>query len=342
LAVFDVLVGTILVAFNWHESHHRRALNQALETTRRDADTLRIAAAAFESQEGILVIDKDQVIRRINRAFISMTGYEAEELIGQNADLLRTGLDDLDLYNGIWESASRFGTWQGEAWIRHKNETSILVWLVMTVVTDAAGIVTNYVLTMTDFTERKAAEEEIQRLAFYDPLTELPNRRYLVDRLHRALAISARHGRDGALIFIDLDLFKDLNDAKGHSFGDMLLKQVGERLSTCVREGDTVARLGGDEFVVLLEDLGANPVEAEALTETVSAKILAVFGRPFQLADYQHHITASIGATLFQGHRDSVDELLRRADIAMYQAKASGRNAVRFFDPKVPTDATVP
>ncbi len=188
------------------------------------------------------------------------------------------------------------------------------------------------VVTHMDVTERKLAEDKIQLLAFYDNLTGLPNRRLLHDRLQRALAASARSGREGALLFIDLDNFKLLNDVYGHNVGDAMLVQVANRLNGCVREGDTVARLGGDEFVVLLENLHEKPEEAAATTKNIGEKILAILHRPYLLAEQQHLASASIGATMFLAHRDSTDELLKRADIAMYQAKTAGRHTIRFFD----------
>jgi len=186
-----------------------------------------------------------------------------------------------------------------------------------------------------DITARRQAEEEIRHLAFYDPLTQLPNRRLLIDRLKQALAASNRSGRFGALLFIDLDNFKTLNDTLGHDVGDLLLQQVAQRLSTCVRAGDTVARLGGDEFVVMLEDLSENAREAATQTETVAEKILATLNQSYQLAGYQQRSTPSIGATLFGENATAIEELLKRADLAMYQAKAAGRNTLRFFDPEM-------
>jgi diguanylate cyclase (GGDEF)-like protein len=204
-------------------------------------------------------------------------------------------------------------------------------WFVMSVTpldTDHRSVVVTHV----DVTERKMAEDKIQLLAFYDNLTGLPNRRLLYDRLQRALAASARSKREGALLFIDLDNFKHLNDLYGHNVGDAMLVQVAQRLNGCVREGDTVARLGGDEFVVLLENLHEKPEEAAATAKIIGQKILAILHRPYQLADQQHLASASIGVTMFLSHRDSIDELLKRADIAMYQAKTAGRHTIRFFD----------
>jgi len=189
------------------------------------------------------------------------------------------------------------------------------------------------VVILTDITQRKAAEEQIEQLAFYDPLTRLPNRRLLLDRLHQAVAAGARNRRQGALLFIDLDNFKTLNDTLGHDIGDLLLQQVALRLLDAVRARDTVARLGGDEFVVLLEDLGAQPQEAAAQVQVLGARILGALTQPYTLAGHRCHSTPSLGATLISEDSPSVDELLKRADLAMYQAKAAGRNTLRFFDP---------
>jgi diguanylate cyclase (GGDEF)-like protein len=183
--------------------------------------------------------------------------------------------------------------------------------------------------------ERKATESEIQSLAFYDSLTHLPNRRLLLDRLKQALASSLRNGREGALLFIDLDNFKTLNDTLGHDMGDLLLLQVGQRLQTCVREGDTVSRLGGDEFIVMLDDLSELSIEAAEQTESVGEKILSTLNLPYHLATHEYRSTPSIGATLFGRHQQSAEELMKQADIAMYQAKKAGRNTLRFFDPEM-------
>ena len=186
-----------------------------------------------------------------------------------------------------------------------------------------------------DITKRKAAESEINNLAFYDPLTQLPNRRLLLDRLKHALISSFRSAKCGALLFIDLDDFKTLNDTYGHDSGDCLLQQVAQRLITCVRQDDTVARLGGDEFVVLLEDLSKDMEEAAALAKNVSEKILFALNQCYQIENHLRYSTPSIGVTLFIDHHESVEELLKRADMAMYEAKAAGRNTIRFFDQKM-------
>lgn len=190
-------------------------------------------------------------------------------------------------------------------------------------------------VALRDITGRKAASDEIINMAFYDALTGLPNRRLLLDRLNHALASSARSGREGALLFIDLDNFKTLNDTLGHDIGDLLLQQVAQRLKSCVSEGDTVARMGGDEFVVMLEDLSEHAIGAASYTEMVAEKILAALNQPYLLDTHKYKSTPSIGASLFKGHELELDELLKQADIAMYQAKKAGRNTIRFFDPKM-------
>ncbi|WP_026436529.1 EAL domain-containing protein [Acidovorax sp. JHL-9] len=192
-----------------------------------------------------------------------------------------------------------------------------------------------HLFTLVDLSQRKADEEEIRYLAFYDPLTRLPNRRLLRDRLQQALAASARHRRSGALLLLDLDNFKTLNETQGHECGDMLLQQVAQRLLGCVHEDDTVARQGGDEFVVVLEDLGNNPEEAAARSEETGQKILATLREPYQLHGEVHHSSLSMGITIFSGMRETVDELLKRADLAMYQAKSAGRDTLRFYDPQM-------
>ena len=199
---------------------------------------------------------------------------------------------------------------------------------------------THWVAVARDITARKGAEDEIEHLAFYDTLTQLPNRQLLMDRLQHALSQGARHAKIGALMFIDLDNFKVLNDTLGHSEGDLLLQQVAARLSGCVRITDTVARLGGDEFVVMLEELGDDPQVAADKTQVVGQKILAALSEPYDLAGHPHHSTCSIGITSFSQDQQSIGDLLKQADLAMYQAKAQGRNAVCLFDPMLQAAAS--
>ena len=293
---------------------------------------LRMNAVAFDSQEGIVVTDAKSVILRVNRAFTDITGYTAEDAVGQTPRLLQSGRHDAEFFRKMWESIHRTGGWQGEIWDRHKNGEVYPKWLSITAVKGEDGAVTNYIGTQYDITERKKAEEKIEALAFFDALTHLPNRTLLRDRLNQAMTASQRNGTLGALLFIDLDHFKALNDSLGHDKGDQLLVQVAQRLVDCVREGDTVARLGGDEFVVVLDSLSENCQEATSQTRAIGEKILASLKHEFRLGEANYLSTASIGATLFSGHAMKIDDLLKQADIAMYQSKDAGRNTLNFFE----------
>ena len=318
-----------------------KGFNGLLQTLNAHEAELRIAAAAFESQEAIFVTDAQWNILKANRAFTAMTGYSSEEAIGHlPQDLLSSKTQDPVQYDLMARALESAGSWQGEVWDRRKNGEVFPIWLMLTALRDAAGAVTHYVVSMVDITERKAAEIEIRNLAFYDSLTGLPNRRLLMDRLSHALAHSARHKRSGALLFLDLDNFKDLNDTLGHDKGDQLLKQVAQRLQRCVREDDTVARLGGDEFVVMLQDLSEDPSQAATQAEIVGEKIVQTLNQPYLLTDTTHRSTPSVGVTLFGEKTEKPEDLLKRADLAMYQAKAAGRNTLRFFDVQMQTAVT--
>ncbi|WNV05749.1 EAL domain-containing protein [Candidatus Methylospira mobilis] len=296
---------------------------------------LRIAATAFESMEGMIITDADANIIRVNQAFSGITGYTSDEVIGKNPRILQSGRQDAGFYNMIWDSVSNTGSWQGEIWNRRKNGEIYPEHLSITAVKDADGAITNYVGTIFDITRSKTAEEQITRLGFYDFLTGLPNRRLLLDRLSLAFAYSARYETIGALLFIDLDNFKLLNDSLGHDLGDLLLQQIAAQLAACVRDGDTVARHGGDEFVLILNDLGKQALEAEQLAKAIAEKILVRINRRYQLDKHEYNNSCSIGVAFFGDSEFSADELLKQADIAMYQAKKAGRNAIRYFSPEM-------
>jgi diguanylate cyclase (GGDEF)-like protein/PAS domain S-box-containing protein len=299
-------------------------------------DNLRQAATVFDnSAEGVIIAMPDYSIIAVNRAFTDITGYNEAEVIGSNPRILQSGRHDQTFFQDMRDRLGKNGRWQGEIWNRRKNGEVYPQWISISAVHDTQGKLTNYVATFSDITHQKQAEERIQLLAFSDPLTSLPNRRLLLDRLEQALITSSRSKRYGAVFFIDLDDFKGLNDTRGHYIGDMLLRQVGQRLTSCVREGDTVARLGGDEFVVMLEDLSENELAATNQAETLGSKILEVLNQTYTLQDVPHHSTPSIGVTLFGELHCSLEDLLKQADLAMYQAKASGRNTLRFFDPEM-------
>jgi diguanylate cyclase (GGDEF)-like protein/PAS domain S-box-containing protein len=298
---------------------------------RRTEAEMRIAATAFETQEGIFITDAQGTILRVNSAFTDITGYSAAEVVGKNPRFRSSGRHDAAFYNAMWSRLKSSGAWKGEIWNRRKNGEIYPESVTITAVRGDDDSVSHYVATMHDITERKLAEEETQRLAFYDPLTALPNRRLLHDRLQQALATSGRSKHHGALMFIDLDNFKQLNDTLGHDIGDLLLQQVARRLQDCVRQADTVARLGGDEFVVLLQELSINAAKASEQAVAVGHKILATLNEPYQLGSHHFRSTPSIGVALFLDQQQGVAELLKQADLAMYQAKAAGRNTLRFY-----------
>jgi len=293
----------------------------------------RIAAVTFDTQEAIMITTPDANILRVNQAFQDITGYSADEVIGCNPSIFKSGRHDSAFYQSMWSELRDTGKWGGEVWDKRKNGEIYPKLLTITAVYDDKKQLTHYVGVFRDISNRKKSEQEIHQLAFYDLLTRLPNRRLLMDRLQQALAISARNDRHGALLFLDLDHFKTINDTQGHTMGDQLLTETARRLQACVREGDSVARLGGDEFVVVLENLSSNVKEAAAQTESIAEKIRLELNKPYILNDFECLSTVSIGISLFFNHKESADSLLQHADVAMYQAKMAGRNTLRFFDP---------
>ena len=310
----------------------RIALSDVSERKQTEEE-LRIAAIAFESQEGMVVTDAKNTIMRVNRAFTRLTGYSAEEAVGKTPSLLSSGRHDRGFYQQMWAALNQQGFWQGEMWNKRKNGKIYAEWLTISAVTASDGSITHYVGTFSDITRDSEAEAEIHRLAYYDPLTQLPNRRLLMDRLKQALVGSRRSERYGALLFLDLDNFKTLNDTRGHDVGDLLLIEIAQRLNASVREGDTVARLGGDEFVLILEDLSEDIKEAAIQAGLVGEKVREALALPYLLKGVEFNCTVSIGIGLFFNHDESADDLLKHTDLAMYHAKECGHNNVRFFDP---------
>ncbi len=310
-------------------------------TRQKDAEhDLHIAATAFESQEGMMVTDANNIILRVNKAFTTITGYSAEDAIGNKSSMLSSGSHEAIFFDDMWNEIHTNSYWEGELWNKRKNGELYPQKLTVTAVKDSNNIVTNYVGTLIDITKNKQAEQEIEALAYYDPLTHLPNRRLMIDRINHAMAASARSEKKGALLFLDLDHFKTLNDTLGHDMGDILLQQVAVRLTSCIREDDTVSRFGGDEFVVLLEGLSVLPIEAATQAEDIANKFLNLINQPYHLSSHVYTSSTSIGITLLNGHQSGVEELLKQADIAMYQAKNDGRNAIRFFNPQMQTKIT--
>jgi diguanylate cyclase (GGDEF)-like protein/PAS domain S-box-containing protein len=285
----------------------------------------------------MMVTDPNGVILKVNQAFTIITGYLAEEAVGQTPKILQSGRHGRKFYQEMWRTIQHTGGWQGEVWDRRKDGAIYPKWLTVSTVTSDDGAVMNYIGTHYDMTERKQAESRISELAFFDQLTGLPNRTLLLDRLKQATGASNRSGSYGALLFIDLDNFKTINETLGYEVGDLLLQAVGKRLTACVRECDTVARLGGDEFVVILKIMGATEQEAATGTDMVAAKILAMLAQIYQLGEVAHQGSASIGTTLFIGSELSSENLLKQAELAMYRSKSLGRNLISFFDPAMET-----
>lgn len=309
-----------------------------IEERRLTEEAMKIAAVTFETQEAIVITDAEARILRVNKAFQNITGYSAQEAVGHNPRMLKSGQHDAHFYQAMWTQLLSTGKWSGEICDRRKNGETYQKFMTITAVHNDQQQVIHYVGVFRDISDQMNAEQEIHRLAFYDPLTKLPNRRLLMDTLQHAMAASLRHDRHGALLFIDLDHFKYINDTQGHAKGDQLLIEVAQRLQGCVRDSDSVGRLGGDEFVVLLEDLSCQAEEAARQVELVVEKIRSKLNMPYLLQGTEYLSTASIGITLFYGHTESVENLLKYADVAMYQAKTAGRNVIRFFDPKMQAD----
>lgn len=328
--VFLLLVALVLLSVVLAASLRR--LSRLKKKLKIKEERLRISAVVFETQDAILITDADETIIRVNPSFKSITGYTDREVLGKTPRILSSGRHDTELYTRIWKEIQTFGGWTGELWNRRKNGEIFPVRQVITAIRNEAGEVTHYLSNFCDITQQKLSEEQIHQLAFYDPLTGLANRRLLEDHIIQAFFSSARDGSYCALLFIDLDHFKHLNDTMGHKQGDELLKMVATRLKWSVREGDTVARQGGDEFIILLEGLGAEQAQAARNAQHIAEKVLDAISQPYMLSENQYVVTASIGISLFIDHDTSVEDLMKHSDLAMYQVKADGRSGIRFYD----------
>jgi len=286
---------------------------------------LHIAAIAFESQDGMIVTDAQSKILRVNHAFTEISGYAADEVIGQTPRMLQSGQHDADFYAAMWSTIQMAGVWHGEIWNRRKNGEVYPEQITITAVKGSTGQVTHFVAVLRDITRRKQLEKEVAQLAFHDTLTQLPNRRLFNDRLGQSLSRAQRAQASLALMFIDLDKFKPINDTYGHEAGDYLLQTLAKRIEGCLRASDTAARVGGDEFLVLLADL-QNSQDALAVAE----KIRLALAQPVVTADgLTLSASASIGIALYPEHAQTAQDLMRLGDRAMYQAKNRGGNAVQ-------------
>lgn len=288
---------------------------------------LQLAARVIENtMEGLLVTDPEGTIQMVNPAFSAITGYGAPEVLGQNPRLLKSDRHDPEFYAAMWRDLTEKGQWQGEIWNRRKDGEAYPQWLTITAIADPQKQTAHYLGMFHDITILKQSQDKIKRQAYHDPLTGLPNRLLLNDRLQMALARAQRSGRVLAVIFSDLDGFKQVNDSLGHAMGDLMLQEVARRLRACLRDEDTISRQGGDEFVIILPDL------ADAgYAEVAARRVLAAVSQPYDLEGQSASVTISLGIAVFHGGEEDSETLLRRADKAMYQAKQQGKNAFRFW-----------
>lgn len=283
--------------------------------------------SVFQSMhEGLVVTAPDGRIELVNRSFCEITGYRADEVLGKTPAILNSGRQTASFYDNMWQEIRRTGWWSGEIWNRRKNGELYPEWLAISTIYSAEGEINHYVGLFSDITARKHTENQLLRLAHFDSLTGLPNRSLLLDRLHQGLLVAQRQRSALALLFIDLDRFKPVNDGFGHREGDRVLADAAQRIVSCVRESDTVARIGGDEFVVLLNFI-ATPQDAER----IAGKITSILSVPFHTHSHEHHLGASIGIAIYPQDGEDHETILRHADAAMYRAKQGGRNTFRLF-----------
>jgi diguanylate cyclase (GGDEF)-like protein/PAS domain S-box-containing protein len=321
----------------WLESSNQALLaqNAALAIENKE---LGIIASIFHSQEGMLITDANLSIVQVNQSFTDITGYLLEEVLDKKPNILNSGRHDQAFYKQMWQSLNCHGKWEGKIWNRRKNGEVYSQYLSIAVVTDNSGNVTNYVATMNEITKGRAAKDKFANLSYYDPLTQLPNRRLFFDRFVQEIEAMSGNRRRAALLMIDLDHFKNLNDTLGHHLGDLLIEQLATRLVPCIRKKDLVARFGGDEFFILITNLTGTKIECASRAQEFATKVMTTFDTPFQLDEHHYSITASIGVTILGGEKTSTDMVLKQADIAMYQAKTKGRNRICFFEEKMQDD----
>ena len=286
-----------------------------------------IAASVFDNtSDGIVVTDASANIILVNRAFTETTGYTLEEVRGQRPSLLSSGHHEPDFYQSMWQSLQNTGAWSGEIWNRRKNGEIYPEWLRISSVRDGQGAVTNYVGIFAEISSQQHLQRQLHQLAYYDALTGLPNRQLFYDRIGQAIVRAKRDGSGFAILFIDLDRFKDINDSLGHSFGDKLLQAAACRIKGVVRETDTVSRLGGDEFTILLSETGSERDVAAIASNLVQSSEI-----PLDVDGRKIHLTASVGIARYPNDGRDVDMLVKNADVAMYRAKREGRNRYCFF-----------
>ena len=313
------------------------AFNKMAEALSDAEKSKKLSAAIYQTYaDAIVVTDEKNLIVDVNPAFTRITGFTLSDVIGRNPRIMQSGKQDLEFYRHMWQAILNEGYWQGEIWDKHKNGEICAKLARITAIRRSDGSVYRHIAQFTDVTEKKQKDEQFFWQANYDLLTGLPNRRLLNDRLEHALAAHKGSEDCGALMYLDLDKLKAINESMGPGYGDMLLIEVAHRISSCVRKVDTVARIGSDEFVVLVEDIDCSGMkEAAKIAADIAENIRASLAAPYQLKDETHQGSSSIGVSLICGNNVSADELIKQAEMAMHRAKESGRNAVRFFEPKM-------
>ena len=303
-------------------------LKKEIEDRKEYEKQMILAASVFENTiEGIIITDSEGIIQRVNKAFMTITGFDPEEVIGENPRILKSDRHAPAFYEEMWASLITRGMWEGEIWNRRKNGETYPEWLSINAIKGSEGKTIHYVAIFHDITDIKCSEEQLRYQANYDALTGLPNHQLFNDRLKMAITHAHRNELPLGVLFIDLDDFKNVNDSQGHYFGDLLLKQVAERLTACCREEDTVARLGGDEFLLLAQFIR----KEEPAATMLAVRIIESFKKPFTLGDKQIHVNASIGITIYPNDGNDIETLVKNADIAMYRAKGQGKNQFRLF-----------
>lgn len=317
-----------LISTNNRLKSHKKILEE-------QATSLAIAAVAFNTEQAILITTPDEKIIRVNQAFSGITGYQPNDVIGNTPRMFKSGHHPIEFYKHIWQTLQTEGFWQGEVWNRRKSGEIYPVGQSIKTITTEQGQITHYLSTFTDITLHKENEDKILKLAFYDPLTQLANRRLLKDHLMQIMATSEHDKFYFAIIFIDLDNFKTLNDTLGHHYGDLLLQQLAKRLTACVGEGNTVSRPGGDEFILLLPNISTQHDMAIYQSQSIAQTILSEIAKPYDLKGTQYSISASIGVTICNGRKRTAEELMKHSDLAMYQSKKMGKNTITFFDPEM-------
>uniref|UniRef100_UPI00356894B6 diguanylate cyclase domain-containing protein n=1 Tax=Neptunomonas sp. TaxID=1971898 RepID=UPI00356894B6 len=345
LRLYTKTISPFWVKLDCAPEHHNKgmrihmAISDISNLKALEQDLTLSASVLDECGEMIIVTDPDYNIIKVNKAFVHTTGFSKAETLGKNYSILQSGKHNEQFYQEMWTSLKLNKNWQGEIWNKRKNGEIYPAWISLTTISNPDGSPAYFISVSSDITQRKKDAEHIHFMAYYDPLTGLPNRILLQDRLKQALVQAHRNRQHGAVFILDIDHFKVINDSLGHLIGDELLQEVAKRLSDCIREEDTISRLGGDEFVVLLADLGEDKKNAISHASSVAEKIIHTISEPIVTQENKLQITVSIGIVMFPDDTDQIIDLMKLADNAMYKVKQSGRNNYKFVTPSLQKEA---